>query len=75
MQEMFGRCRKDDVLRPPEDLCVGDAVRVVNGPFAGLLAEVENVSDHSRAALLLDVMGRATRTEFAHTDLEKIPAA
>jgi len=75
MQEMFGRCRKDDVLRPPEDLCIGDAVRVVNGPFAGLLAEVENVSDHSRAALLLDLMGRATRTEFARTDLEKIPAA
>ena len=74
MWEMFNRCREDDVLRPAVDLSVGDAVRVVSGPFAGVLAEVDQVSNQARVALLLDLMGRATRAEFARADLEKISA-
>lgn len=55
------RCDEAGVLRPPEDLARGDAVRVVSGPFADFVATVEDVRPDQRVALLLDFLGRATR--------------
>lgn len=71
MREMFARCDEDDTVLPPEHLRQGDAVQILNGPFAGLLAEVDTMTDGDRVALLLEVMGRRTRAECARTDLEK----
>jgi transcriptional antiterminator RfaH len=39
----------------------GDGVRVEEGAFAANLAVVENVSDHDRVTILLDLLGRKVR--------------
>lgn len=75
MTDLFAKCDENDIFLPDEALCKGDAVRVINGPFAGLTAQVDMLKDQERIALLLDVMGRATRAQFGRADLEKIPAA
>ena len=46
----------------------GDRVRVVKGAFVDNLALVENVSDHERVAVLLDLLGRKVRV-FVGADL------
>jgi transcriptional antiterminator RfaH len=39
----------------------GDKVRIVEGAFIDSLALVEDVSDHERVAILLDLLGRKVR--------------
>lgn len=41
----------------------GEAVHVTRGPFAGLLARVEQVAANDRIWVLLDFMGRETRVQ------------
>lgn len=55
------RCDEAGVLRPPQDLGPGDAVRIVSGPFVDFVATVESVLPARRVTLLLDLMGRPTR--------------
>ena len=52
----------------------GNVVRVVKGPFKDVIAEVEHLSGNDRIGVLLDLMGRATRVEFARQNLEIVAA-
>lgn len=50
----------------------GEMVRVTGGPFEGMLAVFEGPSTPSeRVHVLLTVLGRASRTQIAVTDLKK----
>ncbi len=59
------RAREDEagfislVCRPA--FSPGDRVRIVDGAFVDSLALVEDVSDHDRVAVLLDLLGRKVR--------------
>jgi transcription antitermination factor NusG len=48
----------------------GSLVKVVNGPFKDIISTVEALSNSDRIAVLLDLMGRATRVETARQILE-----
>lgn len=45
----------------PAELSPGDTVRVLTGPFAEFVAQVEALAPDRRVWVLLDVLGRATR--------------
>lgn len=53
-----------DVYCLPDTLEAGDAVKIVSGPFQGLLAVVERpLAARQRVAVLLDFLGRQTCVE------------
>jgi transcription elongation factor/antiterminator RfaH len=54
-------CSSDDILHFRPDLSVGQKVRVVDGPFADFVGELDQVTDSERVQVLLDIMGGRTR--------------
>lgn len=58
------------MLCPSEIQVPGSLVKVVNGPFKDIISTVEALSNSDRIAVLLDLMGRATRVETARQILE-----
>lgn len=66
------RAREDDVgfitLARRPAFSPGDKVRIVEGAFIDSLALVEDVSDHDRVAVLLNLLGRKVRV-FVGADL------
>jgi transcriptional antiterminator RfaH len=67
------RCDASGLLRPPEDLCEGDLVRVTSGPFAELVSRVESLDGDTRVSMLFDFMGRLTRFTLGRDLLKKVP--
>jgi len=67
--ELLARCAGDTVLAP-QPLKPGDPVRVVSGPFADALSQVESLTPDGRVRLLLRVLGGATPVEIAAEALE-----
>ncbi|MDA3889656.1 MAG: transcriptional activator RfaH [Allgaiera sp.] len=63
------RCDAEGIVRPPDNLKAGDAVRLLTGPFADFVTTVEKISADRRIYVLLDLMGRATRISVAVEDL------
>lgn len=56
------RCDGDSTFQPAEVLHQGDAVRITTGPFADFLATIEQIAPDRRVWILIDLMGRETRT-------------
>jgi transcriptional antiterminator RfaH len=54
-------CGDGDILRFNPDLSVGQRVRVVDGPFADFVGELDQLTDSERVRVLLDIMGGRTR--------------
>lgn len=65
----------DGTMRSASELAVGDQVRVVSGPLADKLAEIEAIPERGRINVLLELMGRYTRTELQDSDVERRPTA
>jgi transcriptional antiterminator RfaH len=53
-------------------LRAGDRVRIIAGPFAQAIAEIDAISERGRIFALLEMMGRTVRTELAPEDLESL---
>lgn len=61
-----------DALSPTKGLSEGDAVRIVDGPFAELIGRFCGVADAERVIVLLDFLGREV---IAKVPAEAIAAA
>lgn len=61
MHGLLARCDENDVLNKPEDIKAGDRIRIVSGPFADFLSEVEHVTQDERLQVLLSLMGQDVR--------------
>ena len=70
IQNMRSRCNQDDQILPPETFARGNLVKVINGPFKDIIAEVEHLSNSDRIAVLFDLMGRTTRITVRRENLE-----
>ena len=50
----------------------GEEVRIVDGPFMGFNGLIDEVDDeHSRAKVLVSILGRSTPVELAFTQIER----
>lgn len=59
MDCIIGRCNADGVVvRLVEQPSVGQAVRIVSGPFADSLGAIEALDERGRVSVLLDILGR-----------------
>ena len=65
------RCNENGLLLAPDDLAPGDRVRVLRGPFADLVTEIERVEPDRRIWLLIEIMGRKTRVGVNFDDLAR----
>lgn len=66
------RCNEEGLLQRGESLQAGQEVRLVNGPFADLVARIEALAPGERAVLLIDLMGRQVRATVARDDLKPV---
>jgi transcriptional antiterminator RfaH len=57
-------------LLPMQKLKKGDQVKILKGPFANLVASVEEYEDDQRMWLLMDLMGRKSKIKIATDSLQ-----
>jgi transcriptional antiterminator RfaH len=60
VEALKANCDEDGLLFWAADLVPGQAVRVLNGPFADFIGELERMTDTGRLRVLLDIMGGRT---------------
>lgn len=62
---------KDDNVRV--DFALGDTVKILSGPFAGMEGIVDEMNDQTRTAKVLTILfGRETPTDIEYNLLEKV---
>ncbi len=55
------------------DFEVGDVVKILSGPFAGMEGTIEDMNDTTQIAKVLTILfGRETPTDIAYNDIEKV---
>jgi transcriptional antiterminator RfaH len=72
IEEIRGRERNGAIELPKRMLKCGDRVRILAGPFKGHLAIYAGMSAHERVAVLLQILGAATRVTLASTDIQAL---
>lgn len=75
VQALASRCDENGIYRPIADFMPGDQVDILAGPFAGLSADIEKMTAAGRVAVLLEILGRAVRTEVSQEFLDIAPRA
>jgi len=60
VETLIDTCGEDGVLRWQPALEPGQQVRVLTGPFAELIGELDRMSDGGRVRVLLNIMGTGT---------------
>jgi transcriptional antiterminator RfaH len=63
--ELLARCDGEIVRSMAENLQPGQTVRLIDGPFADQWATVEQQPEADRVCILLNVLGRDTRTSVS----------
>ena len=54
------------------DFTIGDSVKILTGPFAGMVGRVDNMNDQTQVASVLTLLfGRETPTDISYNDLAK----
>ena len=61
IESIKAACGSDDILHFHPDLSVGQKIRVVDGPFADFVGELDQLTDSERVRVLLDIMGGRTK--------------
>ena len=72
IQTLHARMDENGILGAPENLHPGDKVRIISGPFAERLAEIDTVKPGDRVFILMDLMGRAVRMQASASQLETL---
>jgi transcriptional antiterminator RfaH len=72
IEEIRGREHKGTIELPKRMLKSGDRVRILAGPFKGHLAIYVGMSAHERVAVLLQILGAATRVTLASADVQAL---
>jgi len=66
------RCDAAGVIRPVADLAPGELVKITTGPFAGFIAEVDQLARSERVRLLFEVMGRTVSAEVPVETVQRV---
>lgn len=62
IESLQAACDGDGVIAWEPGLAVGDSVRILSGPFADLVGEMERLDAAGRVRVLLDIMGARIST-------------
>jgi len=70
IDNLMNRCDSSGKLLPATKLKKGDQVKILKGPFANFIATVETYETDQRMWILIDLMGRKTKTQASVEDLQ-----
>ena len=70
MLALRARTDIDGRLQVPDDLVAGAKVRIIDGPFAQHIAEIQAAVPGERVVLLMQLMGRLVRAKVKPDALE-----
>lgn len=71
MEELLECCDPEGCIQRLEQFADGDEVQVTNGPLASFTGIIDKMAPDERAWLLIDIMGRATRSLVSRADLRR----
>jgi transcriptional antiterminator RfaH len=60
VETLISACDESGVIIWRADLAPGQQVRLLDGPFVGLIGQLDRVSDADRVCVLLEIMGGRT---------------
>jgi transcriptional antiterminator RfaH len=60
VEEMLAAADEIGILAAQPDLAPGQSVRILTGPFAGLVGELMALDEHQRVKVLVDILGNPT---------------
>jgi transcriptional antiterminator NusG len=60
------------IFGPASIFFPGEQVRIADGPFSGLNAQIEKLDDEDRITILMSLLGRASRLHIPAEQLEKL---
>lgn len=72
MAGLLARCDAQGVISAPSDMRPGDRIRILAGPFAETIAQIETLETDDRVSILLSLMGREVRTFIVTRQVEKL---
>ena len=70
MDNLMARYDSSGKLLPIEKLKKGDQVKILKGPFANFIANIETYETDQRIWVLIDLMGRRTKTQASVKNLQ-----
>ena len=72
MESILRRMGQSD-MKVVVNFAIGDTVRILNGPFAGMEGRVSYMNDQTQTASVLTMLfGRETPTDINYNDLQKV---
>lgn len=74
MTHLLAQTGPDGIFTVTPDLAPGDRVRILSGPWAEHVVEVDRLSGPERVGVLLEMMGQATRLELDRRHLSRVSA-
>lgn len=72
MSALLARCDQSEMFAAAAPLQAGDEIRILSGPFADTITQIEAANSQGRLEILLDIMGRAVRTHLPASAVEKL---
>jgi transcriptional antiterminator RfaH len=72
MSQLMLRCDLSGKLLPHKLLKPGDLVRITTGPFADIVAKIENLAPTRRVWVLMDLMGGQTRVAIKFDQIKAV---
>lgn len=69
MEQILSRCQDGLMTRLVDDLAPGSKVRIINGPLADAVAEVESLNAAGRVRVLLQILGLSTAVTLDEANL------
>lgn len=68
---LMQRCDENGQIQA-DALCVGDQVKLSQGPFANFIATIDKIDAQKRVWVLMDVMGQPTQVQVTSEQIETI---
>ena len=72
IEGLKARCGEEEFLLAPDQLNIGDQIRIISGPFAEYVATIETVSNETRLGILFDILGQKKRAVINALNIEKL---
>lgn len=69
---LMARCDEENNLLPPDDLKIGEKVKIISGPFADFIVTVETIPNQTRIGILFELLNQENRATIDIDQVEKI---
>jgi transcriptional antiterminator RfaH len=66
------RCDSGELVSSGDALEIGDHIRVLSGPFADLVTQIETLPDAERVGVLIELLGREVRSSLPRSHIAKV---